>query len=145
MMKALMESPKQLLYALFAIGCVAVWKTLQARATGQYDYILTLSACLQSLAFALLVVETRGSALEGLSEKSLWAFCIAHVTRLSTTVWGEGYVPEDTTGDCYLYQGAELIGVLLVAFQLLKLTTLRASHDVGQAAENWGTVFGMCG
>merc|ERR1719503_118391 len=32
MMKALMESPKQLLYALFAIGCVAVWKTLQERA-----------------------------------------------------------------------------------------------------------------
>lgn len=25
------------------------------------------------------------------------AFIIAHVTRISTTIWGEGYIPEDTT------------------------------------------------
>jgi len=132
------------LYALFAIGCLAVWKTLEARATGQYDYILTLSAAFQSLAFLLLVFETRSSVAEGLSEKTLWAFFIAHVTRISTTIWGEGYIPEDNTGDVYLYQILEVVGIACCAFQLLKLNAVRTTMDVGQGIERWSMLMGMC-
>lgn len=143
--KTLLANPKNALYALFAIGCLVGYTFLQAQKTGVYDFILTLGACLQTLAFALLVVETAGSATEGLSEKSLWAFCIAHIARISTTIWGEGYTPEDNTSDIKLYQTVEVIGVLLCIFQLLKLTTLRSTQDVGQDKDRWTVLLGMCG
>lgn len=131
------------LYGCFLVGCVLVYRSLQAKATGAYDYVLTLSAGLQALAFALLVLDTRSQAAEGLSDKTLWAFFIAHVARLSTTFWGEGYVPEDNTGDVYLYQLLELSGVLLLLFKILNLTAVRTMHDVGQGIERWSVLIGM--
>mmetsp|Transcript_29516 Transcript_29516/g.81076 ORF Transcript_29516/g.81076 Transcript_29516/m.81076 type:complete len:278 (-) Transcript_29516:166-999(-) len=133
------------LYAAFFIGVVTIYKTLQARATGQYDYILTLSASLQALGFALLVVDTKSAVAEGLSEKTLWAFFIAHVTRISTTFWGEGYIPEDNTSDVYLYQSLELISCVCLAYELLKISTVRTIHDVGQGVERWSMLGGMVG
>lgn len=122
-----------------------VYNFLQAPENAAYDYWLTLSAGLQALAFAVLAVDTRSSVAEGLSEKTLWAFVIAHVTRISTTFWGEGYVPEDNTGDVYLYQILELVGVLLVLFQIMRLSAIRNVHDVGQGIERWSLVIGMVG
>jgi len=133
------------LYVSFALGGATVWKLLQFRNAATYDHVLTLSASLQSLAFALLVVEAGGGCGEGLSEKALWAFFIAHVTRLSTTMWGPGYVPEDNTSDVYLYQIIELTGVVLLGFYLLKLGSLRSMRDVGQGFERWSVLSGMVG
>lgn len=132
------------LYISFALGCIAFWKLLQFR-TAALDYILTLSASLQSLGFALLVVEAGGGCGEGLSEKALWAFFIAHVTRLSTTMWGPGYTPEDNSSDVYLYQCLELIGVMLLGYYLLKLGSMRSMRDVGQGYERWSVLSTMVG
>lgn len=131
------------LYVAFLVGCLCIYRSLQTKATGTYDYLLTLSAGLQALGFAVLVLDTRSSVAEGLSEKALWAFLVAHITRLSTTFWGEGYVPEDNTSDVYLYQICELTGVCLVAYQIVKLSTLRTIHDVGQGIEKWSMLAGM--
>lgn len=131
------------LYGVFGIGCVVIYRTLQAKASGTYDYVLTLSAGFQTLAFALLVFTSGSQVGEGLSEKALWAFFIAHVTRLSTTFWGEGYIPEDNTSDIYLYQILELSGVILLSFKLLTISTARAVHDVGQGLERWSMLIGM--
>jgi hypothetical protein len=132
------------LYISFALGCVAVWKFLQFR-NAAMDHILTLSASLQSLAFALLVVEAGGGCGEGLSEKGLWAFFIAHVSRLSTTLWGPGYTPEDNTSDVFLYQILELVGVIILGYYLLKLGSMRSMRDVGQGYEKWSVLGGMVG
>jgi len=132
------------LYMSFFLGCIAFWKLLQFR-TAALDYVLTLSASLQSLAFALLVVEAGGGCAEGLSEKALWAFFIAHVARLSTTMWGPGYTPEDNSSDVYLYQMLELAGVLMLGFYLLKLGSMRSMRDVGQTYERWSVLAGMVG
>lgn len=131
------------LYVCFLLACVMIYRSLQAKETGTYDYVLTLSAGLQALAFAMLVCDTRSQVAEGLSEKSLWAFFIAHVARLSTTFWGQGYVPEDNTADMYLYQVLEVGGVVLLSCKLLNLTTLRTMHDVGQGMESWTVLIGM--
>jgi len=130
-------------YGLFIAGCLAIYKLLEARATGKYDHVLTLSAGLQALAFALLALEARSEVGEGLSEKSLWAFFIAHVSRLSTTFWGEAYVPEDNTSDFYLYQVLETAGLVFVGFQMVKLNTFREGKDVGQGLERWSVLAGM--
>jgi len=131
------------LYGVFGIGCAVIYRTLQAKASGSYDFVLTLSAGFQTLAFALLVFASGSQVGEGLSEKTLWAFFIAHVTRLSTTFWGEGYIPEDNTSDIYLYQILELTGVIMLSFKLLTISTARAVHDVGQGLERWSTLVGM--
>jgi len=131
------------IYGSFVVGCFIVFRSLEAKASGAYDYVLTLSAGLQALAFALLVCDSKSQAAEGLSEKTLWAFFIAHVARLSTTFWGEGYVPEDNTGDVYLYQTLEVLGVMLLAFKILGVTTVRTIHDVGQGLERWSVLLGM--
>jgi hypothetical protein len=133
------------LYGGFAAGCYFIYTTLQTKSTGTYDYLLTLSAGLQTLAFALLVFDTRSSVGEGLSEKALWAFLIAHVARISTTVWGQGYVPEDNTADVYLYQSLEVVAALMMTYKLLQLSALRTMHDVGQGMERWSAVIGMVG
>jgi len=132
------------LYISFFLGCVTFWKLLNFR-TAALDYVLTLSASMQSLAFALLVVEAGGGCGEGLSEKALWAFFIAHVARLSTTMWGPGYTPEDNSSDVYLYQMLELVGVLLLGYYLLKLGSMRSMRDVGQGFEKWSVLSGMVG
>jgi hypothetical protein len=132
------------LYAAFFLGCIAVWKFLQFR-NAALDHVLTLSASLQSLAFALLVIQAGGGCGEGISEKTLWAFFIAHVARLSTTLWGPGYTPEDNTSDVYLYQILELVGVLLLGFYVLKLGSMRSMRDVGQGFERWSVLSGMVG
>lgn len=131
------------LYGGFIFGSFMVYRSLQAKSTGVYDYVLTLSAGLQALAFALLTLDTRSQVAEGLSEKTLWAFFIAHVTRVSTTLWGEGYTPEDNTADIYLYQILELSSIVLLGFKLLNMTTLRTIHDVGQGIERWQVLIGM--
>jgi len=132
------EKPRaSALYASFVVGCLVTFRTLEAKETGRYDYVLTLSAAFQTLAFALLVLDSRSVLGEGLSDKTLWAFFIAHVTRLSTTFWGEGYIPEDNTSDVYLYQLLETSGVIMLAYKLLNMTTARSAHDVGQGLERW--------
>lgn len=132
------------LYVSFFLGCIAFWKLLQFR-TAALDYVLTLSASLQSLAFALLVLEAGSGCAEGISEKALWGFFVAHVARLSTTMWGPGYTPEDNSSDVYLYQILELVGVLLLGFYLLKLGSMRSMRDVGQTYERWSVLAGMVG
>ncbi|CAK9090067.1 unnamed protein product [Durusdinium trenchii] len=118
---------KDVLYGGFAVICLLVYYKLEAPANAAYDYWLTLAAGLQVMGFAMLAMDTTSSAAEGLSEKSLWAFIIAHVTRISTTVWGEGYIPEDNTGDVFLYQGLEVLGVAIVVFQDCRLCGRRAT------------------
>lgn len=135
---------KEILYGGFALICLLVYYKLEAPANAAYDYWLTLAAGLQVLGFAMLAMDTSSSAAEGLSEKTLWAFIIAHVTRISTTVWGEGYIPEDNTGDVFLYQGLELLGVAIVVFQVMRLTAVRSTQDVGQGIERWSQVIAMC-
>jgi len=126
------------LYVSFIGGLVALYKFMKyEHEYDQHDYILTLTAGFQTLAFAQLNLEMGKDAGEGLSEKMLWAFSIAQIARLSTTVWGEGYVPMDNTADIYLYQIVEVLGVLLIVFQLLKLAMIRNMQDVGQGSERW--------
>jgi hypothetical protein len=131
------------LYGTFFVGFILIYRSLQVRTqdpTGQYDYVLTLSSAFQTLAFALLVLDTRSQVSEGLSEKTLWAFFVAQVSRVSTTIWGEGYAPEDSTADIYLYQILEICGILMVGFKLLKMTTVRTVQDVGQDLDRWQTL-----
>ncbi|CAK0880973.1 unnamed protein product [Prorocentrum cordatum] len=133
------------LYTCFAVGVLVVYRTLTTKATGEYDYILTLSAALQTLAFGLLDFDTKSNVGEGLSEKTLVAFLLAHMARTSTTFTGEGYIPEDNTADVYLYQLLEVAGVAFLAHKLNKVKAARSMNQIAQGVERWSLVGSMVG
>lgn len=131
-------------YLVFAIACIVIYRVIEYDDENDaHDHILTLSASLQVLAFALLLAETSQTAVEGLSEQTLWAFTISHIARLSTTLWGPGYVPQDNTSDVYLYQILEFAGAVMLVVYLVKLRATRVMRDVGQTSERWSQLTGM--
>merc|ERR1712046_397373 len=89
------------------------------------DHYMTLSAIIQSMAFALLAMKVQKNDVGGLSPSMLIAYCIAYVARLSTTLTLQGYVPEDMTGDVYIYQLSELVGLVIVGYCLKVVLDLR--------------------
>jgi len=100
-----------LIYAVFACIAVVVFQWI---GEGEFSAILTLSGVFQCLAFCLLGMHalSTGSVL-GISAKSLQLEAMALACRLSATVWLEGYVPVDATGD-YLYQCFDALSLTLV-------------------------------
>jgi len=99
-------------YGFFTLSAGAVWHLV---ADGMFSSILTMSVMLQCLAVVLLGLQvlTTGSA-SGISVKSLSLDAIALCCRLSSTVWLNGYLPVDASGD-YLFQAFDIcsVGVLL--------------------------------
>jgi len=72
-------------------------------AEGEFSAVLTLSAVFQCLAFSLLGFHALSNgSVQGISSKSLQLEAIALACRLSSTIWFEGYLPSDQTGD-FLY------------------------------------------
>lgn len=131
------------LYAGFCLACCYIYSTLVPQATGTHDFLLTFSAGLQALAFTHLVSDTHSKVADGLSEKTLWAFLISHVSRISTTCWGEGYVPEDNTSSYHLYQVLEVGSVLLLGWKILNVKTARGTHDMGQGFDSTAVLVAM--
>jgi ER lumen protein retaining receptor len=99
----------------------------------QFSSILTISAIFQCLALCLLVVHALSNgSIHAISAKSLKLEGVALACRLSTTVWLEGYVPTDHTGD-WLYQcidGLSLSLVLGLLYHLRKAQ--KAQHNASE-------------
>jgi hypothetical protein len=117
-----------LVYAVFA--CVAVL-VHQWIGEGAFSAILTLSGVFQCLAFCLLGVHALSTgSVRGISAKSLQLEAMALACRLSTTVWLEGYVPVDASGD-YMYQCFDALSLTLVFGLLYRvLSTQDKSYEV---------------
>lgn len=121
-----------LVYAVFVFIALLTYHWL---AEGEFSAVLTLSAVFQCLAFSLLAVHALSTgSVQGISAKSLQLEAIALGCRLSSTVWLEGYLPSDMTGD-FLYQIFDAGSLLMVLWLLHRVlhvqsTTYEASEDV---------------
>jgi len=83
-----------------------------------FSLVLTTSAGVQCLGFFCLSTKVRKhKSVEGLSSKTLEMYFLFLVTRLSSTLFKNGYLPVDRSGD-FVYQLAD-IGTLLVVLHLL--------------------------
>jgi len=83
-------------------------------AEGEFSATLTLSAIFQCLAFSLLGVHALiTGSVRAISGKSLQLEAIALTCRLSATLWIQGYVPTDSSGDG-LYQCFDVLSLALV-------------------------------
>jgi hypothetical protein len=122
--KAAIMPPTQVLvaYGVFLLGAAAVWHLV---ADGEFSAILTLSVMLQTLGVALLAVQVLlTGSMSGISAKTLVLDGLALCCRLSSTLWLNGYLPVDASGD-YMYQVFDILSVGILLWLLRELFTVR--------------------
>merc|ERR1719486_1833628 len=118
-----------LTYVVFLVGGATLYHALSAG----FSSTLTLSAGLQCLAFVLLTVKIQNQrATTGLSGRMLAMYAMTLCFRLSSTVWLNGYLPVDKTGD-WAYQAIEICCLSLVAYLMrCVFVTHRATYQEQQ-------------
>jgi hypothetical protein len=117
--------PTQVLvaYGVFILGALGVWHLV---ADGEFSAILTLSVMLQTLAAALLAVQVLlTGSMSGISAKALMLDVLALCCRLSSTLWLQGYLPVDASGD-YMYQAFDILSVGILVWLLRELFVVKA-------------------
>mmetsp|Transcript_101646 Transcript_101646/g.141197 ORF Transcript_101646/g.141197 Transcript_101646/m.141197 type:complete len:282 (-) Transcript_101646:93-938(-) len=105
-------------YGVFLTAALAVYHFI---ANGEFSAILTLAVIFQCLGFALLCVQVLlTGTCTGISARALaldaWALCF----RLSSTLWLNGYLPVDASGD-WAYQAVDIVSLVLVLWLLHSL------------------------
>jgi len=112
-----------LVYALFVTVALLVFYCV---AEGAFSAVLTLSAIFQCLAFCLLGVHVLCSrSVQGISAKSLQLEATALACRLSSTIWFEGYLPSDQTGD-FLYQIFDVLSLAIVLWLVHRVLNVQS-------------------
>jgi len=100
-------------------------------AEGEFSAVLTMSVIFQCLAIALLGLQSlsSGSAV-GISANSLILEALSLVFRLSSTVWLNGYLPVDASGD-HIFQAVDVCSLGLVLWLLHRvLVVQRGTYQV---------------
>lgn len=118
----------------YAVCSMVVFVVYYIVAEGAYSALLTISAILHCLGIVFLCIQvlSRGTAT-GVSVRSLLLDVLAICSRLSSTLWFQGYLPVDKTGD-YVYQAVDicclLLNLLLVCYVMMaKRGTYQEAQD----------------
>jgi len=116
------SSPLVCAYGLFLLSAGAVWHLI---ADGAFSSILTLSVMLQCLAVALLCLQVMatGSAA-GISARALMLDAFGLCCRLSSTLWLNGYLPVDASGD-YAFQLIDICSLALLLWLLHQVLVVK--------------------
>jgi len=128
-------------YAGFAACFLAVYNFLSDGLAS----LLTLSAGLQALAFMLLVIKVQGSqsSVSGISLSMLGMYSLMLGLRLcGSTIWLDGYLPADATGD-WLYQCAELLALVLALWLFCRVRHVRKVNYGGSDQEAQDSMPGL--
>lgn len=118
-------------YALVGTWLMVVWHHFT---DGDFSVVLTLSSISQFLGFVLLALKVRWArSAAGLSSKTLEMYFIFFCFRLSSTIFKNGYLPIDRSGD-WVYQSGDALSVVLVLHLLYVMhktygTTYQAQQD----------------
>eukprot|EP00931_Biecheleriopsis_adriatica_P020993 TRINITY_DN1386_c0_g1_i2.p1 TRINITY_DN1386_c0_g1~~TRINITY_DN1386_c0_g1_i2.p1 ORF type:complete len:282 (-),score=64.98 TRINITY_DN1386_c0_g1_i2:136-981(-) len=123
--KALSAMPKEspptqvmVAYGLFVTSALGVYHFI---ANGEFSAILTLAVMMQCLGFGLLAVQVLLTGrCTGISASALILDALALCFRLSSTLWLEGYLPVDASGD-WVFQAVDIMSLMLVAWLLQQL------------------------
>merc|ERR1719161_1897465 len=122
------QSHLLLAYGLFIVGAGAVWHLV---ADGEFSSILTMSVMVQCLAVVLLALQmiSTGSA-SGISARALLLDALAICCRLSSTLWLNGYLPVDASGD-YVFQAIDICSLAIIGWLLHQaLITRQRTYQV---------------
>jgi len=118
-------------YGIFLLGAGCIWHLV---ADGEFSSILTMSVMLQCLAVVLLVLQvvSTGSAA-GISARALCLDVIGLCCRLSSTLWLNGYLPVDASGD-FVFQAIDVCSLCLLLWLLHQVLVVK--KQTYQAAED---------
>lgn len=87
---------------------------------GIFSSIVTLASVLQLLGLVLTMLQINKCRSFGIvSINSLQLYVPVYVLRLSCTLFNEGYLPIDSSGD-WAYQGADIMSLCVVLFLLIR-------------------------
>jgi len=126
-------------YVLFLCCATVVYNVL----SDGLSSLLTLSAGLLALAFMLLVLKVHGqSNVSGISTSMLAMYTCTLILRLSSTLWLNGYLPADSTGD-WAFQCLELLSLGAAGWLLHHATKMRRMTFGGAAQEEQDTMPGL--
>jgi len=121
-------------YLVFFVAMVVV---MHKCTDGDFSVVLTMSSVVQCLGFFLLSLKVKFQrTVAGLSSRTLEMYVIFFMFRLGSTLFKNGYLPIDRSGD-YIYQLGD-IGALIIVLNLLysihkrHKDTYQAEHDTLQ-------------
>jgi len=128
-----MTVPSNLLiaYGVFILSAGAVWHFV---AGGHFSSTLTMSVMVQCLAVVLLALKvvSTGSP-SGISVRALVLDALAICCRLSSTLWLNGYLPVDASGD-HVFQAVDICSLSILAWLLYQ--TMVVKQHTYQAEED---------
>ena len=102
-------------YGAFASIGYLVFHTVAERESSS---VLTMSALAQCLGITMMCIQSLSSgSAAGISAKSLLLDAFAISFRLCSTLWLDGYLPSDKSGD-FIYQAFDVCSLLLLIFLL---------------------------
>ena len=79
-----------------------------------YSFLLVLSSLIQSLSFLIILIKVLSTQnTSGLSLNTLYCYLCLLLSRLSSTLFFNGYLPYDASGD-WLYQVTEICSVCFI-------------------------------
>jgi len=109
-------------YGFFALGAGSVWHLV---ADGEFSAILTMSVMVQCLSLVLLALQmiSTGSA-SGISARTLTLDALAICFRLSSTLWLNGYLPVDASGD-HIFQAIDVCSLCILGWLLHQVLVVR--------------------
>jgi len=111
--------PGRPLAVLYGVFCLVTYGVYEAVAERHFASILTVAAMVQLLAFALLGLQVRTRrSTDGVSRKMLVLYAVGLCFKLSSTMFFNGYLPADPTGD-FVFQAVDVCSLALVAWLLI--------------------------
>lgn len=113
--KKAMKQGVTVAYVIFGSLGLAVYHFVAA---GEFSAVLTLSVIMQCLAVVLLALQSLSSgSATGISARALQMEALSLVCRLSSTLWLNGYLPVDASGD-HIFQAVDICTLGLVLWLL---------------------------
>merc|ERR1719335_561147 len=99
----------------------------------EFTSILTLSVFAQALSFILLQMQVSASGnVAGISCRTLVLHAVKLACKLGTTLWLDGYLPTDKSGD-WIYQVGDVLSLLLV---LQILFSVHVAHKASYQSDH---------
>lgn len=131
MPKTNLPTPLLVAYVVFFAAAVALYNLIVSDALSA---VLTVAVMLQCLGVSLLGAQVLVSGnVTGISAKALGVHAFSIVCRLSSTLWLNGYLPVDESGD-WFYQAVDISALSIECWLLYQ--TLVAKKSSYQEAED---------
>jgi len=128
------RAPSTEVMAIYGVFLLFAYMVHHQLAGGEFSSVCTMSVIFQCLSVSLLALQVfTKKRVDGISAKSLQLDVFAVCCRLSSTIWLNGYLPVDMTGD-WLYQSIDICTLVILCW-LLRQVLVVHQHTY-QAAED---------